>query len=82
MERLRFARSGEAKDAQSVTPMFHVKRRRDKLHIVCFPASGKTHSFRCPSSPNQTRFAGSDLVFCLRSRVAMHPAIEFAEGLT
>lgn len=35
-----------------------VKSRRSKLHILRFPASGKTHSFRCFFSPNQTRFAG------------------------
>ena len=33
-------------------------RRRGKLHIPRFAASGKARSFRCSSSPNRTRFAG------------------------
>ena len=32
--------------------------RRHKLHIICPAASGRAHSFRCVSSPNETRFAG------------------------
>ena len=28
--------------------------RRDKLHIPCFPASGKASSFHCRSLPNQS----------------------------
>ena len=30
-------------------------RRRDKLHIPCFPASGKASSFHCRSLPNQSK---------------------------
>src|SRR5699024_7670229 len=32
--------------------------RRRKLHIVCSAANGRAHSFRCVSSPNETRCAG------------------------
>ena len=42
----------------SFVVMFHVERRRSKLHILRFCASAKAHSFRCSSSPNRTRCAG------------------------
>ena len=38
--------------------LFHVKRRRNGLHIIRVRASANAHSFRRFSSPTQTRFAG------------------------
>ena len=44
--------------------LFHVKRRRNGLHIIRVRASANAHSFRRFSSPTQTRFAGLWVGFC------------------
>ena len=57
---------------------FLLALRRGKLHILRFAASGKTHPFRCPSSPHKVLRLCRDPIRCcalcrglLRSKTAM-----------
>ena len=54
-------------------PAFHVKPRRRKLHITCFPTGGKARSFRCSASPHRTH----GIAVGLRSGVGGHSCSTF-----